>query len=104
MLESTIVYLCTMISGVMGWALTTNVMLKRRHSYKVFIIYILLKAVCTNLAFQVWWADEMAASNVLRSVYVCLVTIFAITSFLVMIYTFVKQATLLAYLAGKSTG
>ena len=88
MLESTVVYLFTMISGVMGWALTTNVMLKRRHSYNIFIIYILVKVVCTNLTFQVWLADEMAASSVLKTVYICLLTMFAIMSYLVMIYTF----------------
>lgn len=88
MIEKTIVYLFIITSAVLCWAAVTNVTLKKRHSYKVFFIYIAVKSVCTNLLFQVWLAEEMASSDMVRSIYICLVTIFAIASYLVMLYTF----------------
>lgn len=88
MIEKTIVYLLIIASGVLFWAAMTNATLKRRHSYKSFFVYIALKSLCTNILFQIWLADEMASSDILRKVYICLVTIFAIASYLVMLYIF----------------
>ena len=87
-IQDAIVYALELLSNITAMLIFCNAVLKRRHSYKVCIIYITLKSLILNIGFKVFLADLIATNGIINSIYMVLVTAAAILTYLVLLYTF----------------
>lgn len=102
LIQDAIVYSLTLLSNIGAMLIFCDAFLKRRHSYKLVIIYITAKSLILNIGFKIFLADIMATNEIVNSIYLVLVTAAAAVTYIVFLYTFDEDFAKIAILCSAA--
>lgn len=88
LVQNSIAYLLVLVSNIAGMLFLCDKLLKRRHSYTVCIIYISSKSLILNVGFKIFLAEQIATNEVINSIYLVLVSVAAVLTYIVFLYTY----------------
>lgn len=75
-------------TNITSMLVLTDVILKHRHSYKVIIIYVIVKSLIINVGCNMLFSDLIETNKISQGIYLILVSVTAILTYLVMLYTY----------------
>lgn len=95
-LEELIIYLLYMSSNIASMFLLCNATMKRRRPFTVWIIYTIFKTVIVNIVFRVFCDELIHTNEWMRSIYLTLVSVFAVLTYIMILYTFEEELSKIA--------
>lgn len=99
LMEELIVYLLFVTSNIASMFLLCNATMKRRRSLAVWAIYAILKTLIVNVVFRIIYADLIQTSEIAQSIYMTFVSVSAILTYIVLLYTFEEEFSKIAILS-----
>lgn len=94
--EELIVYLLYLSSNIVNMFLLCNAVLKRRHSITVWVVYTIIKTIIVNIVFRMYCDELIRTNEWMRCIYLTLVSVFAVLTYIMILYTFEEDLSKLA--------
>lgn len=99
LMEEIIVYLLYVSSNIVSMFLLCNATMKRRRPFTVCVFYTILKMIIINIVFRMFCDELIRTNEMIRSVYLTLVSVFAILTYIVILYTFEEDFSKIAVIS-----
>lgn len=95
-IEELIIYLLYMSSNIVSMTLLCNATMKRRRPLTVWIIYTIFKTIIVNVVFRIFCDELIHTNEWMRSIYLTFVSVFAILTYIMILYTFEEELSKIA--------
>ena len=95
-IQELIIYLLYMSSNIASMFLLCNATMKRRRPLTVWIIYTIFKTIIINVIFRIFCDELIHTNEWMRSIYLTLVSVFAVLTYIMILYTFEEELSKIA--------
>ena len=95
-MEELIIYILYLSSNITSMFLLCNATMKRRHAPTVWIVYCIIKTIIVNIVFRIFCDELIRTNEWMRCIYLTLVSVFAILTYIMMLYTFEEELSKIA--------
>lgn len=95
-MEELTIYLLYLSANIASMFLLCNAVMKRRRPLTALVIYTIFKTVIVNVVFRMFCDELIRTNELMRSIYLTLVSVFAILTYIMILYTFEEDFSKIA--------